>query len=73
MVLAIQSQRQKHLTRCDNHKLGFEYIGEDLHRAYDLFCGTVDKNGDMWYCSEKCMNDEPKLKYKKSNEEISND
>lgn len=61
------------MTRCDNHKLGFEYIREDLYRAYDLFCGTVDKKGKLWYCSEKCMNDEPKLKYSNSNEEISND
>lgn len=41
-------------------------------KAYDTFCGATEKNG-TWYCSEKCMNDEPKLKYRKSDEEISND
>lgn len=60
------------MVRCNSHKLGFEKINEDMHKAYDMFCG-VEVKGIIWYCSKKCLNDKPKLKYKMSNEEISND
>ena len=61
------------MPRCRGHKLSFVEMKNGDHKAYDTFCGTIDKNGDTWYCSEKCMDDEPKLKYRKSDEEISND
>jgi len=67
----VQTQ-QFTMPRCRGHKLSFIEMKNGDFKAYDTFCGVTEKNV-TWYCSEKCMNDEPTLKYRKSDEEISND
>lgn len=41
-------------------------------KASDTFCG-VSSFGKIWYCSEQCRDEQPKLKYDYADEEISND
>jgi hypothetical protein len=52
--------------------MAFEPLSNGDHRAYDVFCGVASK-GYIWYCSESCKYDTPKLRYKDSSEEISDD
>lgn len=60
------------MVRCNSNKLSFKKMASGDHKAFDVFCG-IPYEDVIWYCSEKCKNDTPKLKYKNSNEEISND
>jgi len=60
------------MNRCSATHMAFEPLSNGDHRAYDVFCGVASK-GYIWYCSESCKYDTPKLRYKDSSEEISDD
>ena len=60
------------VSRCTATHISFEALGNGDHRAYDVFCGISNK-GHIWYCSERCRDDTPKLRYKDSSEDISDD
>ena len=60
------------MPRCRQHKLSFTKLKNGDARARDTFCG-VSSFGEIWYCSEQCRDEQPKLKYDYADEEISND
>jgi hypothetical protein len=60
------------MPRCKGHKLSFTKLKSGDFKASDTFCG-VSSFGKIWYCSEQCRDEQPKLKYDYADEEISND
>jgi len=63
---------QSIMPRCRQHKLSFTKLKNGDARARDTFCG-VSSFGEIWYCSEQCRDEQPKLNYDYADEEISND
>ncbi len=60
------------MNRCNATHISFEALSNGDHRAYDVFCGISNK-GRIWYCSERCRDDTPKLRYSNLSEDISDD